>query len=90
MTESNKATDPLGLFSYHSRPMPEDSQTREDIEHVLKHGYVVLKDVFTQEEAEEARADMRRLHGEKPLGGRNDFEGLDTNRVYSLLNKYDL
>jgi len=74
-------------------PVPENSLPqspidRANIEHVLKHGYVVLEDVFTKENAEEAKSEMRRLSGEQAKKGRNPFEGLDTIRVYSLLNKY--
>ena len=70
-----------------SKPYPEDPIARADIEHVLQHGYVVLPDCFTKEEAGEARDEINRLLGDAPLGGRNDFEGLNTNRIYSLLNK---
>jgi hypothetical protein len=67
--------------------MPSDPRTRVDIEHVLEHGYVVLENVFTVVEAEEAKAELRRLSGSDPMTGRNNFEGLDTTRIYSLLNK---
>ena len=69
------------------KPLPEDPTTRADIEHVLKHGFAVLPECFTKEEAREARDEIDRLLGDDPLGGRNDFEGLNTNRIYSLLNK---
>ncbi len=67
--------------------MPSDPATRADVQHVLDHGYVVLENVFTLAEAEEAKAELRRLNGADPLTGRNKFEGLDTTRIYSLLNK---
>ena len=69
------------------KPLPEDPFARADVEHVLEHGYVIIPDCFTKEEAKEARDEMDRLLGDAPLGGRNSFEGLNTNRIYSLLNK---
>jgi ectoine hydroxylase-related dioxygenase (phytanoyl-CoA dioxygenase family) len=75
---------------YSRRPeheLPEDAVSRADIEHVLKHGFVVLENAFTREQTDEAKAEMIRLSGETPKAGRNPFEGLDTNRIYSLLNK---
>ena len=69
------------------RPLPTDPTSRADIDHVLEHGYVVLRDVFTKEDAEAAKAEIRRLSGSSPLTGRNPFEGIDTSRIYSLLNK---
>lgn len=69
------------------KALPRDPVTRADVEHVLEHGYVVLPDCFTKAEAKEARDEILRLLGREPLGGRNAFEGLDTNRIYSLLNK---
>ena len=79
-------------FQFHSaalerRPLPDDSVSRADIEHVLKHGYVIIRDAFTKAEAKEARDEIDRLLGQSPLKGRNPFEGLNTNRIYSLLNK---
>ena len=70
-----------------NKPLPDDPTTRADVEHVLQYGYVIIPDCFTKGEAREARDEMDRLLGEQPLGGRNDFEGLNTNRIYSLLNK---
>ena len=69
------------------RRLPEDPQTRVDINQVLEHGYVVLKDVLSATEAEEAKAEIRKLGGNERKKGRNHFEGLDTTRIYSLLNK---
>jgi hypothetical protein len=68
--------------------IPDDPVSRADIEHVKEFGYVILENVFTLEEAHEAKAEIARLSGQSPLKGRNVFEGLDTNRIYSLLNKY--
>ncbi|KAI9881716.1 MAG: hypothetical protein M1823_006573 [Watsoniomyces obsoletus] len=60
---------------------------RADVEHVIEHGYVIIPNCFTKAQAQEARTEIDRLLGESPLGGRNAFEGLNTNRIYSLLNK---
>jgi len=67
--------------------LPEDPVLRADIEHVLHHGYVIISNAFTKAEAKEARDEIVRLLGDEPLGGRNNFEGINTNRIYSLLNK---
>ncbi|KAJ4503745.1 hypothetical protein HRR90_004964 [Exophiala dermatitidis] len=55
--------------------------------HKTAHGYVVIPECFTRAEAKEARDEIVRLLGQNPLGGRNPFEGRNTNRIYSLLNK---
>lgn len=73
--------------SLQKKPLPPNPQTQADIQHVLEHGYVIIPDCFTKEEAKEARDEIRRLLGSAPAGGRNPFEGLNTNRIYSLLNK---
>ena len=69
------------------KPLPTDPAVRADVEHVIEHGYVIIPDCFTKAEAKEARDEIQRLLGSTPLGGRNAFEGLNTNRIYSLLNK---
>lgn len=70
------------------KPLPSNNpKTSADIQHVLDHGYVIIPDCFTKEEAKEARDEIRRLLGPSPPPGRNPFEGLSTNRIYSLLNK---
>lgn len=72
---------------YKTKPLPTDPVDRANIQHVLKHGYVVLENCFSKEEAEAAKAEIDRLSGSAPVTGRNAFEGLNTNRIYSLLNK---
>jgi len=67
--------------------LTEDPVSRADIQRVLKNGYVILRDVFTKAEAEEAKDEMRRMQGVGAKVGRNNFEGLNTNRIYALLNK---
>lgn len=68
--------------------LPSDPQTRADIEQCLENGYVVLENVFSLNEAAEAKAEIGRLSGKDPIAGRNSFEGLKTNRIYSLLSTY--
>jgi len=68
--------------------LPSDPQTRADIEQCLENGYVVLENVFSLDEAAEAKAEIGRLSGKDPIAGRNSFEGLKTTRIYSLLSTY--
>lgn len=62
------------------------------IEHTLEHGYVIIPNAFSQTEIDEAKQELHRL-AQKPspgpasAGGRNVFEGYQTNRIYALLNK---
>jgi ectoine hydroxylase-related dioxygenase (phytanoyl-CoA dioxygenase family) len=70
------------------KPLPAgDPQARADILHVLEHGYVILENQFPTHVAQAAKDEIDRLSGEDPEAGRNPFEGLNTNRIYSLLNK---
>lgn len=68
-------------------PMPKDPVDRANVVKVLRDGYVVIENCFTKQEAEAAKAEIDRLSGSAPIAGRNAFEGLNTNRIYSLLNK---
>ena len=69
------------------RPLPPDPQTRTDVDYVLENGYVILEHCFSIADALEAKAEINKLSGQAPEPGRNGFEGLRTNRIYSLLNK---
>jgi len=69
------------------RPLPSNPQTREDVETVLKNGYIILNNSFSAAEVAEAKTEMDRLTGITPEEGRNPFEGYKTIRIYSLLNK---
>lgn len=69
------------------RDYPQNPVTQADIQNVLQYGYVVLEQVFSINEAEEAKAEIQRLNGLTPKVGRNRFEGFKTNRIYALLNK---
>lgn len=69
------------------KPLPSDPSLAADVRHVLEHGYVILKDQFSKAKAEDTISEIDRLSGKDPEAGRNAFEGLKTNRIYSLLNK---
>ncbi|KAH0840658.1 Phytanoyl-CoA dioxygenase family protein [Fonsecaea pedrosoi] len=96
-TSTPTTQSPTSSFDFYSealarRALPSDPAVRADIEHVLEHGYVVIPNCFSADEAREARDEITRLlhkdsSGQRPLTGRNSFEGLNTNRIYSLLNK---
>jgi hypothetical protein len=61
---------PFNLYSEDpKRGLPNDPTSRPDVVAALAHGYVVLNDVFTKAEAEEAKAEMRRLTGNAPIDG---------------------
>lgn len=70
------------------RELPDDPATRRDVEEVIKNGYIILENSFSLEAAAEAKAEIERLNAGAPEVGRNSFEGLNTNRIYGLLNKY--
>ncbi|KAJ3497584.1 hypothetical protein NLG97_g1788 [Lecanicillium saksenae] len=62
------------------------------IEHTLEHGYVIIPNAFSKAEIEDAKHELQRLSeqpapGPASSGGRNAFEGYQTNRIYALLNK---
>ncbi|KFY92112.1 hypothetical protein V498_05151 [Pseudogymnoascus sp. VKM F-4517 (FW-2822)] len=69
-----------------SKP-PTDPVTLADITHVKTHGYVILPSILTRTEVDAAKTEIMRLSGAAPRKGRFAFEGLDTTRIYSLLNK---
>jgi hypothetical protein len=78
----------LNPLNYAQLPvLPEDPVKRADIEAVLKDGYVALHNLLTEEDIEILKEDVVRMTGEKPKLGRHIFEGADTVRIYSLLNK---
>lgn len=76
------------VMSGHTGPgLPTDPVALADITHVETHGYVILPSILPLEEVQAAKAEIKRLSGATPLVGRVPFEGLDTTRIYSLLNK---
>jgi len=73
-----------------TKQRPTDPQTLKDIEHVEEHGYVILENIFSVAEAEEAKTEINRLRTKDlsgPRAGRNEFEGFQTERIYGLLDK---
>lgn len=71
----------------HVPPMPEDPVKRADIEAVLKNGYVALENLLDEEEVKSLKEEVTRMTGDSPRLGRHMFEGSNTVRIYSLLNK---
>lgn len=69
----------------HPSILQQDTST---IDHVHEHGYAILRNVFTRDEAEAAKQEIARLSGQTLRPGRNPLEGMNTNRIYALLNKY--
>ncbi|KAK1573635.1 uncharacterized protein LY79DRAFT_706952 [Colletotrichum navitas] len=84
-----KASPPVDKDYYNpkARPLPEDSTLRGYVETVLRDGYVIIPDAFTEAEAVEAIAEIDRLHGNNPLTGATTFDGHRTNLMLSLLGK---
>lgn len=65
---------------------------QSQIDHVTKHGYVIIPNAFSASEIAEAKAEIARIQNTPEAGpagtsGRNSFEGLQTQRIYALLNK---
>lgn len=59
---------------------------RTDVDHLSRHGYVVIPGLLARDRIERIRAELAPyLRG--TLRGRNDFEGFRTERVYALLAK---
>lgn len=72
----------------HLPPLPEDPVKRADVESVLQNGYVALDNLLTEEDVQSLREEIDRMTGENPRKGRHMFEGTNTIRIYSLLNKF--
>jgi len=69
------------------RPPPADpAQHAADLETLRRQGYVVLERLLSEAELEAIRAESARLLPEVHRG-RNDFEGLATQRVYNVLGR---
>ncbi|KAL2011438.1 hypothetical protein VTN00DRAFT_4156 [Thermoascus crustaceus] len=71
----------------HCPDLPDNEVNRADVEAVLKDGYVVMEKLIPMEEIEMLRDEIARMTGYSPKLGRHIFEGRDTVRIYSLLNK---
>jgi ectoine hydroxylase-related dioxygenase (phytanoyl-CoA dioxygenase family) len=74
-------------YSRKAKPMPTDAGLRGLVQSVLRDGYVVIPNAFTEAEALEAIAEIDRLHGDRPRTGRDAFDGFKTNRIFALLAK---
>lgn len=71
---------------------PVDASTQKLIDEVVAQGYVIIKNAFTNTQADEALEELARLSagsdaGPAAAGGRNPFEGYQTQRIYNLVNK---
>ncbi|KAL7904158.1 phytanoyl-CoA dioxygenase [Trichoderma velutinum] len=88
-TNDTQASDPVDRDYYLPKPksLPSDPAVRSLIQAVLRDGYVVIPNAFTEAEALEAKAEIDRLHGQSPRIGRDSFDGFKTNRIFALLNK---
>ncbi|KIM98354.1 hypothetical protein OIDMADRAFT_31157 [Oidiodendron maius Zn] len=73
-------------------PGPKDKSIQSLIDHVLEHGYVILPSIYTPAQVQHAldeldRLEQQRSSGPASQGGRNDFEGFKTRRIYALADK---
>ena len=85
----SQTADPVDREYYQrkAKQLPTDPVLRAYVEAVLRDGYVVIPNAFTEDEALEAIAEIDRLHGDRPRTGRDKFEGFKTNRILALLAK---
>lgn len=67
-----------------ARPPVDETVLKTDIQAIERDGFVILEGIISDEENAGAKAALETLVG--PLG-RNDFEGLKTQRAYALLRK---
>lgn len=63
-----------------------DAQVRQHGQHIHTHGYSIAEEVIAPSLVERVRADLAPYFGSSPKG-RNDFEGFESQRLYSLLTK---
>ena len=75
-----------------SKQESKDQHVQRLISRVKEYGYVIIPGAFTDAETQEAKATVTSLTsssqaGPAAAGGRNSFEGLQTQRIYALLNK---
>ena len=67
--------------------LPGATCTSQDVaQRLTSDGYVVVSGLMSDEDVAAARADLDRILSATPTG-RNEFEGLDTQRVYALFAK---
>jgi ectoine hydroxylase-related dioxygenase (phytanoyl-CoA dioxygenase family) len=84
-----QAAEPVDKEYYQrkAKRLPSDPTLRSYVEQVLRDGFVVMPNVFSEAEALEAIAEIDRLQGDAPKPGHNSFDGFKTNRIFSLLGK---
>ena len=58
------------------------------MEHINREGYIIIKDLFTSEEMDALKTDV--LPRFKHAAGRNNFEGLTTQRLYTMMAETDI
>jgi len=73
-------------------PGSKDPSIAHLVDSVLEHGYVILPSLYTPAQVSLALNELERLEalqtsGPAAQGGRNDFEGFQTRRVYALADK---
>jgi len=73
-------------------PGKKDLSLEHLISHVCTHGYVILPSIYTPTQVSTANTELARLEalqssGPASKGGRNSFEGFNTNRIYALADK---
>ncbi|KAL7786723.1 hypothetical protein V8C37DRAFT_290446 [Trichoderma ceciliae] len=72
---------------------PPDARIQQLIDHVDKHGYVIIPNAFDSSTVAKAKAEVAQLTsnpkaaGPASAKGRNTFEGYKTQRLYALANK---
>lgn len=75
-------------------PGKKDPSVAPLIDHILEHGYVILPSIYTSSQVSLALSELTRLEalqkaesGPASKGGRNQFEGYNTKRIYALPDK---
>jgi ectoine hydroxylase-related dioxygenase (phytanoyl-CoA dioxygenase family) len=69
------------------KPLPTDPTLRRHVETILRDGFAIIPNAFSEYDALEAKSEIDRLHGPAPKTGRDTFDGHKTNRVFSLIAK---
>lgn len=84
-TQDDLFQDIAGTYALEGARTPADEAAlKADLEALNRDGYVILERIISDEENARAREALEEIVG--PMG-RNDFEGLKTQRAYSLLRK---
>ena len=84
-TQDDLFQDIAGTYALEGARTPADEAAlKADLEALNRDGYVILERIISDEENARAKVALEEIVG--PMG-RNDFEGLKTQRAYSLLRK---